>query len=88
MVGFNTDEVGRFTIISDATVLVTRGSGEHQFNVTAVPKDWGATGDFKLSVNLSEHSHGPSWTPLAIDIQVLTLVAPTSSVAHSDYKSG
>lgn len=70
MVGFNTDEVGRFVMISDATALVVKGSGEHQFNVTSV---WGDAGDFKVYVNLSEHPHGPSWTPLAIDILVLNL---------------
>ena len=41
MVGFNTDEVGRFAMISDATALVVKGSGEHQFNVSTVPKDLG-----------------------------------------------
>lgn len=73
MVGFNTDEVGRFAMISYATALVVKGSGEHQFNVTTVPKDWGDAGDFKVYVNLSEHPHGPSWTPLATDILVLNL---------------
>lgn len=73
MVGFNIDEVGRFRMISGATALVVKGSGEHQFNVTIVPKDWGDTGDFKVYVNLSEHPHGPSWTPLATDIRVLTI---------------
>ena len=73
MVGFNTNEVGRFNMISSATALVVKGSGEHQFNVTTVPKDWGDTGDFKVYVNLSKHPHGPSWTPLATDILVLTI---------------
>ena len=73
MVGFNTDVVGSFTMIKSATNLVVKGSGEHQFNVTTVPKDWGATGDFKVYVNLSKHPHGPSWTPLATDILVLTI---------------
>ena len=73
MVGFNTDEVGRFRMISSATALVAKGSGEHQFNVTTVTKDWGVAGDFKVYVNLSEHPHEPSWTPLANDIRMLTL---------------
>ena len=57
---------------SAAKALVDKGPGEHQFNVTVVPKDWGAAGDFEVYVNLSEYPHGPTWTPLAIDIQVLT----------------
>ena len=72
MVGFNTDEVGRFRMIKSATALVIKGSGEHQFNITTVTKDWGVADDFKVYVNLSEHPHGPSWTPLATDILVLT----------------
>ena len=73
MVGFNTDEVDRFRMISDATALVVESSGEHQFNVTTVPKDWGALGDFMVYVNLSEHPHESSWTPLATDMLVLTI---------------
>ena len=73
MIGFNTVEVGRFSMISGATALVVKGSGEHQFNVTTVPKNWGVAGDFKVYVNLSQHPHGPSWTPLATDILVLTI---------------
>lgn len=73
MIGFNTVEVGRFSMISGATALVVKGSGEHQFNVSTVPKDWDVAGDFKVYVNLSQHPHGPSWTPLATDILVLTI---------------
>jgi hypothetical protein len=73
MIGFNTAEVGRFAMISDATTLVLKGSGEHQFSVSATPVDWGAAGDFKLYVNLSEHPRGHTWTPLATDIRVLSL---------------
>jgi hypothetical protein len=72
MIGFNTDEVGRYRMISEATVLVAKGSGDHQFNVSALARDWGTAGDFSVYVNLSEHPHGVSWTPLATDIRVLT----------------
>ncbi|MFC2168470.1 hypothetical protein ACFLRW_05740 [Acidobacteriota bacterium] len=71
-VGFNTAEVGRYAMISTAKSLVGKGSGEHQFDVTVVTRDWGGSGDFKVYVNLSENPHGPSWTPLATDIRVLT----------------
>ena len=73
MIGFNTNEVDRFAMISNATALVLKGSGEHEFNVNVMPVDWDVAGDFKLYVNLSEHPRGLSWTPLATDIQVLTL---------------
>lgn len=73
MVGFNTGAGGGFTMISDATALVVKGTGDHQFKVSAVPKDLGDTDDFKVYVNLSEHPHGPSWTPLATDIRILNL---------------
>jgi hypothetical protein len=66
-VGFNTMEVGRYVVIVDAKAYVSMGSGEHQFSVTAIPIDWGPAGDFEAYVNLSEHPHGQTWTPLATD---------------------
>ena len=72
-IGFNSAEVGRYHILKAATVLVDKGSGEHQFNVTVVPKDWGSDGDFSVYVNLSEQAHESVWTPIATDIRVLTL---------------
>jgi hypothetical protein len=71
-VGFNTGEVGRYIMITGAKSLVTKGSGVHQFNVTAVPRDWGTAGDFSVYVNLSQNPHEASWTPLATDIRALT----------------
>ena len=59
-------------MISAATHLVEKGPGQHQFNVNVAPVNWGAAGDFKVFVNLSEHPHGFSWTPFASDMQVLT----------------
>ena len=70
-IGFNTDEVGRFLMIPAAEILVAKGSGEHQFNVSVIAKDWGGEGDFQVLVNLSEHPHGYSWTALAGDTWVL-----------------
>jgi len=70
-IGFNTDEVGRFVMISDAKVLIAKGGGEYQFNVSTHTKDWGGTGDFQVLVNLSEHPHGPTWTVLAGDTRPL-----------------
>ncbi|UCE41330.1 MAG: hypothetical protein JSV17_18175 [Candidatus Aminicenantes bacterium] len=71
-IGFNTDIVGSYTLLTAAKALVSKGSGAHQFNVTIVTKDWGAAGDFSVYVNLSESPHEPSWTPLATDIRKLT----------------
>jgi len=71
-IGFNTDEVGRFVMITDAKVLIAKGAGEHRFNVSSLTRDWGEAGDFQVLVNLSEHPHGPTWTVLAGDTWVLT----------------
>lgn len=73
MIGFNNgDSVDTYTMISDATAIVDKGSGEHTFNVTVRVKDWGSRGDFRVYVNLSEHPHPFSWSPLASDTQVLS----------------
>lgn len=68
--GFNTDVVGTYKIVKE--ILVTKGSGQYQFNVTIVTKNWGSSGNFGVYVNLSEYPHGTTWTPLATDIWVLT----------------
>ena len=71
-IGFNSDEVGRYAMITSAEILVERGTGNHTFNVNVIPVNWGAAGDFEVFVNLSEHPHTNPWTPLAWDDQVLT----------------
>lgn len=72
MIGFNNgDSVGTYTMISDATAIIDKGSGEHTFNVTVRVKDWGGRGDFKVYVNMSEHPHPFSWSPLASDTQAI-----------------
>ncbi len=40
---------------SKGAEIITKGTGEHTFNVTATPKDWGEEGDFTVMVNL-EHA--------------------------------
>jgi len=72
MIGFNTNVVGSYQMLSAASEFVDKGTGQHQFNVNVVPVDWGADGDFKVYVNLSEHPHGITWRPFATDQQVLT----------------
>ena len=72
MIGFNTEEIGFFTMLSEATEIVSKGSGVHTFDVTTIAKDWMSEGDFELYVNLSENPHPPSWTPLASDIMTLS----------------
>ena len=72
MIGFNTVEVDRFRMISEASVIVGKGSGTHTFNVTITAKDWLADGDFQVYVNLSENPHPSQWTPLSSDAEPLS----------------
>ena len=72
-IGFNNGEsINSFRIVTNADFLVNKGSGEHEFNVTVIPKDWGSQGDFKVYVNISEYPHPSTWTPLDGDTCVLT----------------
>lgn len=52
---------------SRATKIITKGTGEHTFNVTVTPKDWGEEGDFEVWVILSDEYH----EILSIDKKVL-----------------
>jgi hypothetical protein len=72
MIGFNTEEVDRFIMISEASTIVDKGSGTHTFNVTATAKDWLAAGDFKVYVNLSENPHPSEWAPFSTDLEPLS----------------
>ena len=72
MIGFNTEEAGRYFMISEASTIVDKGSGTHTFNVTVTAKDWLAEGDFQVFVNLSEYPHPSEWTPLSSDVEVLS----------------
>ncbi len=71
MIGFNTVEVGKFYMLSEATEIVSKGSGVHTFDVTTIAKDWMSEGDFQVYVNLSENPHPSTWAPLATDVMVL-----------------
>ncbi len=66
-IGFNTEAVNSYSMISDADFIVDKGSGTHTFNVTVTAKDWLSDGDFIVYVNLSENPHPATWTPLASD---------------------
>ena len=70
-IGFNSVEIGRYHLIEEAAALIAAGTGQHQFNVSVITKDWGDDGDFEVYVNLSEHPHDFIWTPLATDIWAL-----------------
>ena len=72
MIGFNTEEIGSFYMLSEATEIVSKGSGVHTFDVTTIAKDWMSEGDFEVYVNLSENPHPPTWTPLASDMMTLS----------------
>jgi len=67
MVGFNTDQVDSYGMISSQTYTVAKGSGTHMFTATATPANWGPIGTFQAYVNLSENPRPSSWTPLAGD---------------------
>ena len=71
MIGFNTEEVGKFYMLSEATEIVSKGSGVHTFDITTIAKDWMSEGDFEVYVNLSENPHPSSWAPLATDVMTL-----------------
>ncbi len=71
MIGFNTVEVGKFYMLSEATEIVSKGSGVHTFDITTIAKDWMSEGDFQVYVNLSENPHPETWTPLATDVMTL-----------------
>ena len=71
MIGFNTEEVGKFHMLSEATEIVSKGSGVHTFDITTIAKDWMSEGDFEVYVNLSENPHPSTWAPLATDVMTL-----------------
>ena len=71
MIGFNTEEIGLFHMFSEATEIVSKGSGVHTFDITTIAKDWMSEGDFEVYVNLSENPHPSSWAPLATDVMTL-----------------
>ena len=71
MIGFNTEEIGLFHMLSEATEIVSKGSGVHTFDITTIAKDWMSEGDFEVYVNLSENPHPSTWAPLATDVMTL-----------------
>lgn len=73
MIGFNTQEVDSFRMLSSASKIVSKGTGEYKFIVETTVKDWGEDGDFEVYVNLSENPHLNSWSPLATDSKILYL---------------
>jgi len=72
MIGFNTENIDEYDMLSEASVIVDKGSGVHTFDITTRAKDWMSEGDFEVYVNLSENPHPPTWTPLASDIMTLS----------------
>jgi hypothetical protein len=80
MVGFNTNQVDSYAMMSSAMCTVSRGSGTHVFNVTATPINWGSAGSFGAYVNLVQNPHPSSFTPLVFDIKPISI---SSSAAGS-----
>jgi hypothetical protein len=73
MVGFNSNQVGSYSMISGQAYTVAKGSGTHTFIAAATPVDWGSTGAFQAYVNLSENPHPSPWTPLAGDTKTIAI---------------
>lgn len=71
MIGFNTEKINSYQMLSAASVIVDKGSGVHTFDVTTIAKDWMSEDDFEVYVNLSENPHPSTWTPLATDVMTL-----------------
>ena len=71
MIGFNTENYDEYVMLSEATEIVSKGSGVHTFDITTIAKDWMSEGDFEVYVNLSENPHPSSWAPLATDVMTL-----------------
>lgn len=72
MIGFNNgDEIGIYYMISNASHIVSKGSGKYTFNVNALTKNWGTQGDFLVYANISEYPHPSTWTPLDTDTYAL-----------------
>lgn len=72
MVGFNNkDDINSFILVSEAHKIISQGSGQHTFSVSAEVKDWGKEGTFDVYVNLSEDPIPARWTPLARDRYII-----------------
>jgi hypothetical protein len=90
MLGFNTNKVDSYSMISSQTYTVAKGSGTHIFTATATPVDWGSTGTFQAYVNLSENPHPVPWTPLASDTKTISAsssAAPVVGISANAFKS-
>ena len=73
---FNTgDDVSTYIGNPDNNEIVDAGGGRVTLEAQAQAKDWSASGgDFQVLVNLSEYPHASTWSPLASETQVLTLL--------------
>lgn len=71
MIGFNTDEINKYVMVSEASYIIEKGTGFHTFDIETIAKDWINAGDYKVYVNLSENPHPPEWSPLATDSESL-----------------
>ena len=71
MIGFNTDEINKYVMVSEASYIIEKGTGFHTFDVETIAKDWINAGDYQVYVNLSENPHPSEWSPLASDSESL-----------------
>lgn len=74
MLGFNNKSLHSFNMVSSASIIIKKGSGQHTFMVDGLAKDWGDQGDFQVLLNISEYPHPPSWIPIAFDLMTLEVL--------------
>jgi hypothetical protein len=65
-IGFNTENAFAYSLIPEAAAPVSKGSGEYTFTVSAIAKNWGTSGTFKVYVNLAEN-HDPDPPRIFVD---------------------
>jgi len=54
-IGFNNGEdINIYYMLMNDRILISKGSGTYEFNVTVKPKNWGSQGDFKVLAVLDE----------------------------------
>ena len=67
----NEGNPGNHWNITSANYYINKGSGNHVFNVTIKPKDWGDEGDFSVWVCMDEVPEIDNWL-LDCDEKILT----------------
>lgn len=72
-IGFNSGlDYRAFSMVNDASKIISKGSGFHVFTVKTRAIDWKKEGEaFYAMSNLSEYPHTRKWRPLCNDRHIL-----------------